>query len=457
MQQQINFNIKGLHCQGCKHTIETELSALDGISRIEVEHARGKALAVYDDEKTSKEAIFKAIATLNYSPEDCVPNADDDIGVKNGRGNKGKSAFKIAGLFALLAILVAGYYLLGLTGIFSIFARLSEHNLSHSLIFAIGLLAGFHCVGMCGGIVASFSANNDSAQAEMRLRIKTQIQYNAGRLISYSAVGAFLGGLGSVAQPSASLRGAIMIFAALFMVILGLRQAFGIRLGDKIFSLAPSFGGRAIFRFRNTLKNKGPLAIGLVTGLMPCGPLQAMQIYALGTGSATAGALSMAVYALGTMPVLFSFGTVISSLSREKSGKIAAASGYLVLFLAAMMLTRGLGNLKILADSAPENSQVAGADVNASKKEDNVQIINMNMADRGYFPNELTIRAGIPVRWVINAQEISGCTDEIILHGFNIRKQLKLGENIIEFTPKEKGEIKFSCGMQMVWGKFVVI
>jgi uncharacterized protein len=457
MQQQINFNIKGLHCQGCKHTIETELSAMDGVSGIKVDYSSGKAEAVYDSEKISKEKIFNAVTALNYTPEDCDPHANDDIVVKNGSGNKVKSAFKVAVLFAVLAILIAGYYLLGLTGIFSIFARLSEHNLGYGLIFAIGLLAGFHCVGMCGGIVASFSANSENKAIEKKKRIMPQIQYNAGRLLSYSAVGAILGGLGSIAQPSAALRGAIMVFAAVFMFLVGLRQAFGIRLGDKFFSFTSSLGGGAVFRARNALKGNGPLAIGLVTGLLPCGPLQAMQIYALGTGNATAGALSMAVYALGTMPVLFSFGTVISSLSREKSGKIAAASGYLVLILAAMMLYRGVGNLNILGGTTSANTNIAGANEKNTKEDESVQIINMDLTYDGYQPNVLKIKEGVKVRWVINAREISGCTREIILHDYNIRKSLVRGENIIEFMPREKGEIKFSCGMQMVWGKFIVI
>jgi uncharacterized protein len=457
MQQQIYFNIKGLHCQGCKHAIETELSAMDGVSRIQVDYSSGKAEAVYDSGKISKEKIFNAIAELNYVPEDCSPEANEKNGTNDKQGASSKNLLGLAGLSVALLILFAGYYLLGMTGIFNIFARLNEHNLGYGLIFAIGLLAGFHCVGMCGGIVASFSTNSDYKTAGTKKRIMPQIQYNAGRLLSYSAVGAILGGLGSIAQPSAALRGAIMIFAAGFMILVGLRQAFGIRLGDKFFSITSSLGGGAVFRARNALKGNGPLAIGLVTGLLPCGPLQAMQIYALGTGSAAAGALSMAVYALGTMPVLFSFGTVISSLSREKSGKIAAASGYLVLFLAAMMLYRGVGNLDILGGTTPANTNIAGANEKNTMEDENVQIINMDLTYDGYQPNVLKIKEGVKVRWVINALEISGCTREIILHDYDIRKRLVRGENIIEFTPRKKGEIKFSCGMQMVWGKFIVI
>jgi sulfite exporter TauE/SafE len=46
---------------------------------------------------------------------------------------------------------------------------------------------------------------------------------------------------------------------------------------------------------------KGPLYVGLLNGLMPCGPLQAMQLYALSTGDPVKGALSMLVFSLGTV------------------------------------------------------------------------------------------------------------------------------------------------------------
>jgi plastocyanin domain-containing protein len=80
----------------------------------------------------------------------------------------------------------------------------------------------------------------------------------------------------------------------------------------------------------------------------------------------------------------------------------------------------------------------------------------MDLTYRGYSPNVIFIKKDIPVRWIINVKQMSGCTDEIILLEYNIKKPLQYGENIIEFTPDRLGDIKFSCWMQMVWGKFVV-
>ena len=61
----------------------------------------------------------------------------------------------------------------------------------------------------------------------------------------------------------------------------------------------------------------GPFYIGLLNGLMPCGPLQAMQIYALGTGSFVMGAASMFFFSVGTVPLMFGFGVLSSILSKK--------------------------------------------------------------------------------------------------------------------------------------------
>jgi len=72
----------------------------------------------------------------------------------------------------------------------------------------------------------------------------------------------------------------------------------------KITPRMPKIFGRKI----SNAKNKGPLLVGLLNGFMPCGPLQAMQLYALGTGSFIAGATSMFMFSLGTVPLMFGLG-----------------------------------------------------------------------------------------------------------------------------------------------------
>ena len=71
--------------------------------------------------------------------------------------------------------------------------------------------------------------------------------------------------------------------------------------------------------------------IGLLNGFMPCGPLQAMQLYALSTGSAVRGALSMLAFSLGTVPLMLGFGLISGRLNRKYSRVMLTVSALVIL------------------------------------------------------------------------------------------------------------------------------
>ncbi|KKQ40096.1 MAG: Heavy metal transport/detoxification protein [Candidatus Moranbacteria bacterium GW2011_GWC2_37_73] len=75
----------------------------------------------------------------------------------------------------------------------------------------------------------------------------------------------------------------------------------------------------------------------------------------------------------------------------------------------------------------------------------------------GYSPNKFTIKKGVPVKWVIDAQAPYSCASSLVVSSLKIQKTLKAGENVIEFTPKETGKIPFSCSMGMYTGAFTVV
>jgi plastocyanin domain-containing protein len=75
----------------------------------------------------------------------------------------------------------------------------------------------------------------------------------------------------------------------------------------------------------------------------------------------------------------------------------------------------------------------------------------------GYSPNTFTIKKGIPVKWIITSKSAFTCAASIISPKLGVRKNLQLGENIIEFTPSESGNIRFTCSMGMYGGSFNVI
>jgi sulfite exporter TauE/SafE len=272
-------------------------------------------------------------------------------------------------------------------------------------------------------------------------------------------VGGILGGVGSFFGINPVFSGVLILVAAVFMIALGLSLVKKINFIEILKSKMPSFAAKFLFSQKYEAKPKSPLVIGLLNGLMPCGPLQAVQFYALGTGSAWSGALSMFFFALGTVFLMFGFGYFVSSISGERVKKMMKVSGVIVILLGIFMLNRGLANFGWGFRELLPQRQIAGVPAEEEQKpEENseYQTIKMDLTYRGYVPNVLYAKKGIPVRWIIDVKQMSGCTSSILTEKFGIRQNLQRGENTIEFTPTEAGEIPFSCGMKMVWGKFII-
>jgi len=75
----------------------------------------------------------------------------------------------------------------------------------------------------------------------------------------------------------------------------------------------------------------------------------------------------------------------------------------------------------------------------------------------GYDPAQIEVRAGRPVRLVFDRQETAGCSEEVVLPDFRIRRFLPPHQRTpVEFTPERPGVHEFTCGMGMLRGKLIV-
>jgi plastocyanin domain-containing protein len=211
---------------------------------------------------------------------------------------------------------------------------------------------------------------------------------------------------------------------------------------------------------------KSPLVIGLLNGLMPCGPLQAMQLYALSTGSPAAGALAMFLFSLGTVPLMFFIGALSSILSRRFTALVMRAGAVLVAALGLTMFSNGLSLSGFSPDSL-KPGQFFGRPAAYSQNgrtppfkpvmENGVQIVNSALSG-GRYP-AITVQAGIPVRWIINAPpgSVNGCNNRMIIREYGIEYRFKTGENVIEFTPDRPGKFPYSCWMGMIRSSITVL
>jgi sulfite exporter TauE/SafE len=182
------------------------------------------------------------------------------------------------------------------------------------LYLSTGFAVGFgHCVGMCGPIVVSFSLN-----LKEKSIFVPQLLYHLGRITTYAALGAVMGATGSFVMAAAHMQNiqkGVLIFAGALMVILGLSMAGWVPF-TKVFGDHSRPGGFISKGFGKLLSVKSTLVylpLGLLLGLLPCGPVYTALLGAARTGmDATtryqgvfAGMGLMAAFGIGTVPALF--------------------------------------------------------------------------------------------------------------------------------------------------------
>lgn len=77
--------------------------------------------------------------------------------------------------------------------------------------------------------------------------------------------------------------------------------------------------------------------------------------------------------------------------------------------------------------------------------------------DGGYSPSAIEVEAGRPVRLSFDRTDSSGCSEEVVLPDFGLRRFLPTGAvTSVEFTPEQPGTYDFTCGMGMLRGRVVV-
>ena len=426
--QEKTWHIAGMHCPHCDTAILRAVGKLDGLSSPKADYRTGTLRAQWDERLLPEKKLAECIARAGYE-------------LKRDTGSPLQRAGILLGISAILIALYLLFALSPLEGVFSAFPT-ARTGMSLGALFVVGLLTSFHCVAMCGGINLAQSAA--SAQSGGKISV-SNIQYNAGRLISYTVVGGIVGALGSVLRISTGVQAFIQIAAAVFMVLMALNPLdLGVLRGI-LPTIPVGLHAKLLGKGRNS-----SLWIGLVNGLMPCGPLQAMQLYALSTGSLYMGALSMACFCLGTIPLMLGFGLVSGKLNKRFARPMRIASGALVLVMGMAMLTRGLSLAGVQVHLPAKTS------ADTSLMMESTQVIRSELEWRGY--PDITVKAGVPVRWTIHADEgkITGCNNEMVIPALNLRIPLQEGDNVVEFTAETPGVIPYTCWMGMLRGSITV-
>lgn len=352
-----------------------------------------------------------------------------------------------------------------------------SRDMSFGLLFVVGLFTGFHCVGMCGALVLSYTTK---LAGSGRPSYAIHLLYGAGKTLSYTAIGAVFGWLGSVVAFTPLLRGAIGVAAGIFLVLFGLGM-LNVLPGLKDFRFrTPPF----LLRFIGTQSRKygNPFVIGLLNGLMIlCGPLQAMYIMAAGSGSALRGATMLFFFGLGTLPMMMGFGVFAGLVSRQMTPKLIRASAVIVVALGAVMLNRGLKMTGSELDLASlryrtlsyvanewngwqESAQRAGIQLPRLPLPEEVVAppgpqrmeIRTVLDDTGADPDEVRLHLGMAVAWIIDVRVSAGAPPRLVIPEWSLDAELRPGLQTLEFTPDSVGIVTWRDGASRELVRFLV-
>jgi len=452
-----SFRVGGMTCVNCQNRIEKKLKNTAGVKAVKVNFRTSEASVTYDTAQISFEDISAIIEKLGYQTQE----------------NNAKN--QILHIIGTLVIILALFMLMQTFGTSKIAASfpIAKEGMSYAMLLIIGLLTGVHCIAMCGGINLSQTLNREQGTGNRESEsdsgtfgttfslLLPSLLYNGGRLVSYTLVGILVGALGSVITLSGRFQGTVQLVAGIFMVIMGINM---LGLFPALRKLSPSMPKI----FEGKINGRGPLVIGFLNGFMPCGPLQAMQLYALSTGSPVRGGISMFLFCAGTIPLMFALGAVSSALTGVKgrafSRRITQAGAIAVAALGLVMFSNGwtLSGLKdTSAKPAPAQSQAAKPASNSGPPMPEIkngeQIVNSTLLPNRY--PAITVQQGIPVRWTIKAQpgSITGCNNSMIIREYNIQYTFQPGDNVIKFTPAKTGRFRYSCWMGMIQSTITVL
>lgn len=232
------------------------------------------------------------------------------------------------------------------------------------VMWVAGLLGSVgHCAGMCGPIVASFGMSQARHGGRLWPR---HLLFQVGRVLTYMALGAAIGFAGGFARLQtvedmhACCRpdGQALIAAqswpwqiyvklglGFLMLLMGLFMLLG-RRADALMEF-PLPKPIAALLGKGLRTGGGPLFLGLLWGLIPCGLVYMMLLKSLDAGTWRMGAAGMGAFGLGNLPVLLGLGLASTKLGQAWKHRLLRLGGATVAAMGAMVLFQAIRLLKL--------------------------------------------------------------------------------------------------------------
>lgn len=203
----------------------------------------------------------------------------------------------------------------------------------------LGLASSLHCIAMCGPIamMLPLSRNNPERKA---LQI---ILYHSGRLTSYAALGLLFGIFGrglylaGMQQQLSIVAGVVMIA----IVLLPERAFARYNFSRPVYGLISRAKAAMGTRLRNP-SFPSLFAIGFLNGLLPCAMVYAALFGALATQQVFSGGIYMALFGLGTVPLMSGVAYVSKIVTMPVRNQIRKIIPLAMVCVGILFILRGL-------------------------------------------------------------------------------------------------------------------
>ena len=323
----ISVSVAGMTCRSCEVRISKFVRRIPGVEKVTASAVHGR-VEIESSTAISPSAIEAAISAAGYEVGHTPWLVRD------------RSIWLTAGAGVLLVVALAVVAeATGLAGLASGAGDLSQGGLVVALL--LGLAAGVStCMALVGGLVLALSASYQARRAEAGLTdggltaMRPALVFIAGRIAGYALFGAMLGAIGaSVAMPP-QVTAVMMIAVAIVMTLLGTRLT---GLSPRIAAWSPTLPmgvGQRLGMGDGTAgaySDTRAAGLGAASFFLPCGFTQAVQIYALSTGSPLFAGLLLATFAIGTAPGLLALAglpVVVPSTARPTLLRLVGVGGH---------------------------------------------------------------------------------------------------------------------------------
>lgn len=328
------LHIQGMHCNACILLTESELEEVSYITKAKsnLNNHTVEITGEFNDKSPEKiaEELTQILTKHGYT-------LSTEKRTQPKRWSDFRIAIPIAIAFAILFLFLQKLGLVNLVG---------GGKVTYGTAFVIGIIASLStCMAVVGGLVLSMSATF----AKEGDRIKPQILFHAGRIVSFFILGGVIGAIGSAFTLNVGATFGLSLLIGIVMLILGINLLDVFHWAKRFQPSMPKFLSKHAFGVSKLNHTLTPLLVGIATFFLPCGFTQSMQLYTLTTGSFLKGGLTMLTFALGTLPVLalVSFSS-FSIQNSSKSGIFFKTAGLIVIMFALFNLINSLVAIGII-------------------------------------------------------------------------------------------------------------